>query len=113
MKENKDTLLCFTVPQAKYIAQELSNGWYADSIASAYASRDDVAQKLLVEKDHRLELEKKTTVNLKNQIDLKEEQRIECMQAVGELERKNNMLKSFARGGLVFGIVGILFGLVK
>lgn len=101
-------MLCFTVPQAKYIAQELSNGWYSDSIASAYASRDDVFQKLIVEKDRRLELEKKSNLNLKNQIDLYGEINKNCKEEIEYWKDKNLRLKtgifmlSLGLGGAIF-----------
>jgi hypothetical protein len=43
-------MFCFTVKQSRIIAQELSNGWYSDSIANAYASQEEVFNRLIVEK---------------------------------------------------------------
>src|SRR6186713_424393 len=78
LSESKDSTKahCFTTEQLKAIIKELITGDSMDSIATAYATRDEVFQKLVAEKDHRLDLEKKHNDNLRQQIGLKDEQMV-------------------------------------
>jgi phosphate starvation-inducible protein PhoH len=110
LKENKDSLFCFTIPQSKAIAKIITHAQYSDSLVKVKEAEAQDLAETATRMQHNLDLQRSINEDYRKQISDKEVENVDCQkekEVIIKSERKDKFRKA-----VVMALIGFCVGFI-